>query len=85
VIAGTMIDVPLCDDLILARITMLQKKTLQQREKELQAYLATPTGRKELLDLASRYATISGRLRPAGKSAITYILVYEREQGQFTS
>ena len=60
---------------------MLQKKTLQQREKELQALLATKAGRKELYDLAYRYAAVSGKLRPAGKSAITYILVYEREQG----
>jgi hypothetical protein len=60
---------------------MLQKKTLQQREKELQALLTTVAGRKELHDLASRYAAVSGKLRPAGKSAITYILVYEREQG----
>jgi hypothetical protein len=60
---------------------MLQKKTLQQREKELQSWLVTPVGRKELQDLAARYAAMSGKLRPAGKSAITYILVYEREQG----
>jgi hypothetical protein len=64
---------------------MLQKKTLQQREKELQALLATKAGRKELHDLASRYAAVSGKLRPAGKSAITYILVYEREQGLISS
>jgi len=60
---------------------MLQKKTLQQREKELQSWLATPVGREELQDLASKYAYMSGKLRPAGKSAITYILVFEREQG----
>ncbi len=60
---------------------MLQKKTLQQREKELQSWLATPAGREELQDLASKYAAMSGKLRPAGKSAITYILVYEREHG----
>jgi hypothetical protein len=60
---------------------MLAKPTLQQREKELQTLLAQETGRKELQDLACRYAEMSGRLRPAGKSAITYILVYEREQG----
>ena len=59
---------------------MLQNKTLQQREKELQLLLATEAGRKELHDLASRYAAMSGKLRPAGKSTITYILVYEREQ-----
>jgi len=60
---------------------MPQKTTFQQREKELQTLLATPTGRKELQDLASRYATLSGKLRPPGKSAVTFILVYERERG----
>jgi hypothetical protein len=60
---------------------MPEKTTLQQREKELQALLATEAGRKDLHDLASRYAAMSGKLRPAGKSAITYILVHEREQG----
>jgi len=60
---------------------MSQSKTLQQREKELQALLATEAGRKELHDLASEYATMSGKVRPPGKSAITYILVYERVQG----
>jgi hypothetical protein len=60
---------------------MLQENTLQQRESELQSLLATPAGREELQKLASRYATMSGRLRPPGKSAVTYILVYEREHG----
>lgn len=64
---------------------MLQKKTLQQREKELQSLLATPVGKQQLNDLASRYSNMSGRLRPAGKSAITYILVYERERRQISS
>jgi hypothetical protein len=64
---------------------MLQNKTLQHREKELQTLLASEAGRKELHDLASQYAAMSGRLRPAGKSAITYILVYEREQGLISS
>jgi hypothetical protein len=59
---------------------MLQNKTLQQREKELQALLTSQAGRKELHELASRYAAMSGKLHPAGKSVITYILVYEREQ-----
>jgi hypothetical protein len=64
---------------------MPEKKTLQQREKELQALIATPTGREELQKLASRYATASGKLRPAGKSAVTFILVYERVQGLISS
>ena len=64
---------------------MLQKKTLQEREKDLQALLATEAGRKEIQDLASQYAAESGKLRPSGKSAITYILVHEREQGVISS
>ena len=56
-------------------------KTLPQREKELQALLATPAGREELQGLESRYQAASGRLRPTSTSIITYILVYEREQG----
>lgn len=60
---------------------MLEKKTLQDREKELQGLLSTPAGRREVDDLASRYAEKSGKLHPPGKSSITYILVYERELG----
>jgi len=60
---------------------MNQTKTLPEREKELQSLLATPAGRQELQQLASRYSTTNGRLRPAGTSVVTYILVYEREQG----
>ena len=59
---------------------MALKKTLQQREKELQALLATPAGRQELQELDRRYQA-TGRLRPANTSVITYILVYERERG----
>jgi hypothetical protein len=60
---------------------MTSKKTLQEREKELQALLATPAGRQEVQELASRYFAASGKLRPPGTSAITYILVHERERG----
>lgn len=60
---------------------MLPTNTVQARERELQSLLATPAGREVLQELASRYATMSGRLRPPGKSAVTYILVYERELG----
>jgi hypothetical protein len=56
-------------------------KTLAEREKELQALLATPPGRAELQDLAERYAAAEGRLRVGRGSLITYILVYEREHG----
>jgi hypothetical protein len=64
---------------------MIPKKNLQQRQKELQALIVTPTGREELQQLASRYARASGKLRPAGKSAVTYILVHERVQGLITA
>ena len=60
---------------------MSPTRTLQQREKELQALLATPAGRKELQGLEARYQAASGRLRPANTSVITYLLVHEREQG----
>ncbi len=60
---------------------MAAKKTLHEREKELRALLATPAGRQEVQDLASRYQTASGRVKPAGTSVITYILVHERGQG----
>jgi hypothetical protein len=62
-------------------LLMPVNKTLQEREKELQAFLATPLGRQELHALASHYSERSGRLRPAKTSVITYILVYERERG----
>ncbi len=60
---------------------MIPKKTLHQREKELQSLLATPAGREELQDLECRYQTASNRLRQARGSVITYILVHERAQG----
>jgi hypothetical protein len=60
---------------------MAPKKTLQEREKELRSLLATPAGRDELHELASRYSTASGKLKPPATSAITYIVVHEREQG----
>jgi hypothetical protein len=45
---------------------MTPKKTLQEREKELRALLATTAGQQELQELASRYCTASGELnRPA--------------------
>jgi hypothetical protein len=64
---------------------MIGKRTLQEREKELQTLLATPAGQEELRELASRYYATSGKLRPAGASAITYILIHEREQGLISS
>jgi hypothetical protein len=64
---------------------MTPKKTLQQREKDLQSMLATPAGRKELEELESRYAAASSRFKPAGKSIITWILVHERVNGLLSS
>ena len=64
---------------------MPAKKTLQQREKELQTLLATPVGRDELQGLAARYQAASGRARPEGASVVTYILVHEREHGLIES
>lgn len=60
---------------------MPPKKTIQQREQELQTLLADATGRKELENLVSRYAKAGGRMKPLRGSIITYILVYERERG----
>jgi hypothetical protein len=59
---------------------MAEKKNLRQREKELQGLLATPAGRDELRELASRYDAAGGRVRPERASVVTYILVYERER-----
>ena len=60
---------------------MTPKKSLPEREKELQALLATPAGRAELQVLESRYAAASGRPRAGRRSLITYLLAYEREHG----
>jgi hypothetical protein len=60
---------------------MTPKKTLPEREKELQSLLVTLAGREELQGLASRYGAVSGKLSPPRRSVITYILVHERAQG----
>lgn len=60
---------------------MSKAKTLDDRQKELQGLLATPAGRTGLEELADRYATVSGRVRPLRTSVITYILVHERAGG----
>ena len=60
---------------------MSKAKTLNDRQKELQSLLATPAGRTALQDLADRYATASGRIRPPRTSVITDILVHERATG----
>jgi len=59
---------------------MQSKKTVQQREKELQSLLATPAGMTELRQLEARYAA-SDRIRPPKSSVVTFILIHEREQG----
>ena len=64
---------------------MVPKKTLPQREKELQSLLATPAGRAELQKLGDRYDAAAGTQRPGRASLITYILVYEREHGLIAS
>ena len=60
---------------------MTHRKTLREREKELQSLLSSPAGRTELQELASRYREAGGRLKPEGKSVVTYILIHERAQG----
>jgi len=60
---------------------MAAKKTLREREKELQTLLASPSGRVELQKLESGYAAAGGAVRPDRASLITYLLVYEREHG----
>jgi hypothetical protein len=60
---------------------MTSKKSVQQRQLELRALLATPAGQKEIQELEVRYQKTSGRERPARTSVITYLLVHEREQG----
>ncbi len=60
---------------------MNEKKTLEQRQKELQALLATPNGRAELEALEARYAATGERVRAGSRSLLTYLLVYEREHG----
>ncbi len=59
------------------------KKTLREREAELRSLLETPEGRDELQTLAVRYAMADGKREPVG-SAITYILVHEREHSQIS-
>lgn len=64
---------------------MTPKKSLQQRERELQILLATPEGRKQLEEVESRCQAAGSRPRAARTSVITYILVHERERGLLVS
>jgi hypothetical protein len=59
---------------------MKQAKMLAERERELQALMATLEGRASLEATADGYRD-GGRPRPPRTSVITYILVHEREQG----
>jgi hypothetical protein len=61
------------------------KKTLQERQTELQTLLKTREGQAELEALANRYYAATGRARYEGTSLITYILVHERERGQISN
>jgi hypothetical protein len=59
---------------------MTAKKTMREREQELQALMQTPAGQAELERLASDYA--EDRSGPSrGTSVITFILVSERVAG----
>jgi hypothetical protein len=60
---------------------MTPPKPLHVREAELVALLATPAGRTELEQLASRYAAADGRFRAPRTSVVTYIIVHERQAG----
>ena len=60
---------------------MQATKTLPEREKELQALLATREGKAQLEALANHYYASGGRDRPPRTSLVTYLLVHERERG----
>jgi hypothetical protein len=60
---------------------MVQKKTIDERQKELRSLLATAAGLEKLEALASRYHAAGDRPRPLAGSVITYILVHERQEG----
>jgi hypothetical protein len=60
---------------------MRRAKTRDEREKELQALLATPEGRQGLERLAARYQSEGGGHGPGRASVITSILVHERGKG----
>lgn len=62
-------------------MTNMNPKRLKEREQELESLLAIPGGREKIRELAARYYAASGKLRPPNGSAITFILVHEREIG----
>jgi len=60
---------------------MTARKTLRQREKELQALMASDAGRAVLEELASHYHEAATQVSLRGKSVISFILVHERVHG----
>jgi len=60
---------------------MAAKKTLRQREKELQALLATPAGREELRALRAKYQAADGQANSSSTSVSTFMRVHERVHG----
>lgn len=60
---------------------MIPKKTLQQRQGELQSLFGTGEGREQLRRLELNYQAASGKFRPPRTSLITFLLVHEREAG----
>lgn len=62
-------------------MTKMIPRRLKEREQELESLLALPGGREQIQELASKYYAASGKLRPPRGSAITFILVHEREMG----
>ena len=60
---------------------MTTKKTLRTRENELRVLLASPAGQQELQQLDVSLSRSEWQAQTATASAITYILVHEREQG----
>jgi hypothetical protein len=63
---------------------MQTRKTLSERERELQTLLATPEGRQGLHELAVRYEQEAGGTRPPRGSVVTFILVHERVTGRIS-
>jgi hypothetical protein len=61
---------------------MPKLKTMQERQNELQALLATPAGQEELRKLEAQYSAAGERPRGSKESIVTYILVHERTHGR---
>ena len=63
-------------------MTKAPAKTLREREQELATKLRTPTGRRDLEDLARMYALVGAGERAAETSVVAYILVHECVSGR---